>query len=135
MKCENEMNGENMRTNVKNISEVILLKPPKSSRFFSSKCTIWNSCIAFGNVRFFGIVLLFISNVLPSKIADSEKSLGTKIDPNNGSTVDIIYVDDGSIALNTSHSNLELDSQATLIHSSGKFEVCIEYRLTLYDTI
>ena len=121
-----------MRTNVKNISEDVLLKPPKSSRFFSSKCIIWNSIIAFGNVLFFGIVLLFTSNVLQSKIADSEKSFGDKIDPNlytksnlsNGSTVDLKYVDNGSIALNTSHANLESDSQPTVIHSSGKFEVC-----------
>ena len=115
------MKRENMKPNIKTISENLSAKPSKTSRAFSTKCILWSLCFAFGSCLLFGIVLVVYNNFLLSKNVDLENNSDITRDPvlntRNGSIVDMLNVNKGKIALNTSAYDLPSD-----IRSSGRFD-------------
>ena len=114
-----------MKTKIQTISENLSAKPSKTSRAFSTKCMLWSLGFAFGSCLLFGIVLVLYNNFLLSKNVDLEKNsditrdpvLNTKSNSRNGSIVDMLNVNKGKIALNTSAYDLPSD-----IRSSGRFD-------------
>ena len=114
-----------MKTKIQTISENLSAKPSKTSRAFSTKCMLWSLGFAFGSCLLFGIVLVVYNNFLLSKNVDLEKNsditrdpvLNTKSNSRNGSIVDMLNVNKGKIALNTSAYDLPSD-----IRSSGRFD-------------
>ena len=124
------MTRENLKRNINTISENLLAKPSKRSRVFTTKCILWSLGFAFGSCLLLGIVLLLYNSVLQSKNDDSEKNSAITRDPvlntDNGSIVDMVNVNRGKIALNTSEAELLSDALSTVIRPSGKFEISNE---------
>ena len=124
------MTRENLKRNINTISENLLAKPSKRSRVFTTKCILWSLGFAFGSCLLLGIVLLLYNSVLQSKNDDSEKNSAITRDPvlntDNGSIVDMVNVNRGKIALNTSEAELTSDALSTVISPSGKLEICNE---------
>ena len=124
------MTRENLKRNINTISENLLAKPSKRSRVFTTKCILWSLGFAFGSCLLLGIVLLLYNSVLQSKNDDSEKNSAITRDPvlntDNGSIVDMVNVNRGKIALNTSEAELLSDALSAVIRPSGKFEISNE---------
>ena len=128
------MRKENMRIKIKTISERLSAKPSKPIRVFSTKCILWSLGFAFGSCLLLGIVLVLYNNAFLSKNVDSNKSsaiirdsdLNTKSNSENASIVDMVNVNRGKIALNTSEAELLSDALSTVIRPSGKFEISNE---------
>ena len=122
------MERENMKPKIKTISENLSAKPSKRSRVITAKCILWSLGFAFGSCLLLGIVLLLYNNALLSKTVYSEKNSAIARDPvlntDNVSIVDMVNVNRGNIALNTSEADLPSDALSTVISPSGKLEIC-----------
>ena len=131
---KNKMKRENMKTNIKIISENLAAKPSKASQAFSTKLIFWSISIAFGGCLFIGVILFLYNNALQSKTVDLDEKSAIKRDPvsnsksksGNGSTVDMANANSSRVALNASDADLDLDAWTTLTRTSGKLYVFTE---------
>ena len=119
------MKRENMKTNIKTISENISVKPSKTSRVFNPKCIIWSFGFGFVSCLMFGIVLFLYHKALQQKVVESEKNSSIEKDPvlNTGNGR-MVNVNRSKIPLNTSDSDLPSVIRPTVVRPSGKFDIC-----------
>ena len=121
------MKRENMKTNIKTISENLSATPSKTSRVFNPKCILWSFGFAFVSCLLFCIVLFLYHKALQQKVVESETISSIANDPvlNTGNGR-MVNVNRGKIALNTNEADLPSDALSTVIRPSGKFEISNE---------
>ena len=119
------MKRENMKTNIKTISENLSATPSKTSRVFNPKCILWSFGFAFVSCLLFCIVLFLYHKALQQKVVESETISSIANDPvlNTGNGR-MVNVNRGKIALNTSDSDIPSVIPPTVVRPSGKLDIC-----------